>query len=126
MLLHVTRFAGYDKLSLSLSVLVQVIGLSSSSSQDRRRARRASVATRGGDTVTGRESSGGKGGGSDAKSPGSPASEGDAEDPEVIIARRNAEHRRMQVRLWKYRRLIRKKHIVTVLHRTTLAPFLVL
>lgn len=52
---------------------------------------------RDGDTAAGGDGSGGKGGSSGVKLPGSPASEAETEDPEVIIARRNAEHRRMQV-----------------------------
>lgn len=68
----------------------------SSSSQDRRRARRASVTARGGDAQPGGDSSGeqGCGGGSGPKS----LDEAEIEDPEVIIARRNADHRRMQAK----------------------------
>ncbi|CAM9424747.1 unnamed protein product, partial [Ectocarpus fasciculatus] len=83
----------------------KVIGLSSSSSQDRRRARRASVATRGGaGTTSGRGGGDEKGsGGNGADSLGSPT-DAEIEDPEVIIARRNAEHRRMQAKLRQKRR----------------------
>lgn len=76
----------------------QVIGLSSSSSHDRRRARRASITTRSGDAAAGGDDGGEKEKGGGSNFPGSPASEGEIEDPEVIIARRNAEHRRMQAR----------------------------
>lgn len=76
--------------------------MSSSSSQARRRARRASLAVRSGDAAAAGGDSGDGGerdkGGGGSKFPGSPASEGEIEDPEVIIARRNAEHRRMQAR----------------------------
>lgn len=59
-------------------------------------------AASGGDGGDGGDGGGGGGekdkGGGGSKFPGSPASEGEIEDPEVIIARRNAEHRRMQAR----------------------------
>ncbi|CBN76893.1 conserved unknown protein [Ectocarpus siliculosus] len=79
----------------------KVIGLSSSSSQDRRRARRASVATRTTSSRGGGDEKGGSGNGADSF--GSPT-EAETEDPEVIIARRNAEHRRMQAKLRQKRR----------------------
>ncbi|CAB1120143.1 unnamed protein product [Ectocarpus sp. CCAP 1310/34] len=79
----------------------KVIGLSSSSSQDRRRARRASVATRSSSSRGGGDEKGSGGNGADSL--GSPT-EAEIEDPEVIIARRNAEHRRMQAKLRQKRR----------------------
>lgn len=94
--LHVYAFSKTEMKSCAFLVPTnhQVIGLSSSEGSTRRRRRSVANASGGaleGGGVTGEKREDGQ------ACPASPVNGAEKEDPDVIIARRNAEHRRMQV-----------------------------